>query len=129
VDILDTLKKISEGKEVSFTNAKAIKLDEKTLKSYENAQEKLNKEITENNNPYVKVVGEYLLNCLKENPEISEYILIKEKNIIKSLDAMRNEASKVRVNNCAVLTEKQGFNIVLKYYGISNKGGVSSEEK
>lgn len=82
------------------------------------AIDKIKGEMDKNNNPYIKVVGEFLLQHLNSNPEASGKVLDKEKSIIKSLDEMRKAAEKKKVGNCAVLTDKEGFEVVLKYFGI-----------
>jgi PcfK-like protein len=91
---------------------------------------KLNDEMTSNkNNPYVQVVGNFLLQKLKNNPDAAEKILEKDKSILKSLDAMRKEAEKVKVGNCAVLTDEQGFSIVLDYFEIKGRPTNKSKTK
>lgn len=80
---------------------------------------KLNGEITNsNNNPYIQVVGQFLIGHLDKNPQDAEKILTADKTIGKSLEVMQSEASKKKVGNCAVLTDQEGFGIVLKYFGI-----------
>lgn len=78
------------------------------------------------NNGYVQVVGTYLLICLRKHPEDAEKILANDKTILKSLDAMRREAEKSKMNNCAVLTNEAGFAVVSQYYNLS--GGISKLE-
>jgi PcfK-like protein len=91
---------------------------------------KLNDEMASNkNNPYVQVVGAFLLQKLKKNPDTAEKILNKDKSILKSLDAMRKEAEKVKVGNCAVLTDEQGFAIVLDYFEIKENVEVKPKPK
>lgn len=78
---------------------------------------KVRDEIDSNkNNPYVQVVGGFLLNHLNEHPEDAEAIMVEGKTVLKSLEAMRKEAEKKKVGNCAVLTDAEGFDIVLKYF-------------
>lgn len=84
----------------------------------EQAIKKLRDEMSKNNNPYAQVVGGFLLQCLDQNPEAAEKILIEGKTIMKSLDEMKKEASKKKAGNCVVLTDQEGFAAVLKYYGI-----------
>lgn len=74
------------------------------------------------NNSYVQVVGKYLLDHLKANPGSAEKIMAEGKAIAKSLDEMRKVAEKQKVGNCAVLTDAEGFAVVLKYYGIDDDG-------
>lgn len=88
----------------------------------EKAVEKLRNEMSKNNNnAYIQVVGDFLLQHLKKNPEAAEQILAEDKTIIKSLDEMKKAAEKKKVGNCAVLTDQEGFEIVLKYYGMKTK--------
>lgn len=83
------------------------------------AIEKLKAEIDGNkNNPYVQVVGEFLLQHLQDNPSNSEKIVQEGKTIGESLSEMRKVAEKKKVGNCAVLTDQEGFKVVLKYFGI-----------
>jgi PcfK-like protein len=91
---------------------------------------KLNNEMaSNNNNPYVQVVGNFLLQKLKKNPGAAEKILNKDKSILKSLEAMKKEAEKVKVGNCAVLTDEQGFAIVLNYFEIKERLTNKSKTK
>lgn len=83
------------------------------------AVEKIRSEMGENaNNGYVQVVGGFLLQILEANPESAEKILAEGKTIKGSLDEMQKEARKKQVGNCAVLTDQEGFAVVLKYFGI-----------
>ena len=84
------------------------------------AIEKLQSEMTQNKaDIYIHVVGGFLLQHLAENPQDAEKILTVDKTIGKSLDEMKREAGKKKVGSCAVLTDKEGFAIVLKYFGIT----------
>jgi hypothetical protein len=83
------------------------------------AKAKLTAEIEQSkNNPYVQVVGQFLLGYVDGNPHDAEKILVTDKSIAKSLDTMRKEAEKKKVGNCAVLTDQEGFAVVLKYFDI-----------
>ena len=86
------------------------------------AIEKLRSEMTQNNaNSYIQVVGGFLVQHLENNPQDAEKILVADKTIGKSLDKMRKAAEKKKVGNCAVLTDQDGFEVVLKYFGIDTK--------
>jgi hypothetical protein len=76
------------------------------------------------NNSYIQVVGAFLLRHLETNPQDAEKILTKGKTIGKSLDAMREEARKKQHNGVAMLTDAEGFAIVLKYFGIEGEPAV-----
>jgi hypothetical protein len=82
------------------------------------AIKKLKSEMSKNNNPYIQVVGGFMLQHLNENPERAEKILQEGKTIEKSLEEMKNAAKKKQVGGCAMLTDQEGFEIVLKYFGI-----------
>jgi len=88
---------------------------------YQEAVLKLKNEIEQNkNNPYIQVVGNFLLGHLESNHQDAEKIMTADKTIVKSLDEMRNVASKKKVGNCAVLTDQEGFAVVLQYFGIGS---------
>lgn len=92
---------------------------QEALKMVEQAMAKLQAELrVDGVHPYVSAIGNFLLDLLKDNPTVAEKILAENKTIIGSMKEMRKEAEKVKVGNCAVLTDNQGFEIVLKYYGI-----------
>jgi hypothetical protein len=82
---------------------------------------KLKSEMSSNNNPYVQAVGQFLLQHLDQNPQNAEKISCQDKTIIKSLDEMRKVAEKKKIANCAVLTDTEGFSVVLKYFGIDGQ--------
>ena len=79
---------------------------------------KINDEMEKENNPYVKVIGEYLLGLIKNDETTAEKILDNDKSIMKSLEEMRKAAEKVKVGNMAMISDEEGFSIVLKYFGI-----------
>ncbi|MBO8164683.1 MAG: hypothetical protein H0Z34_13360 [Brevibacillus sp.] len=70
------------------------------------------------NNPYIQVVGDFLLRHLETNPDDAEKIMATDKTIAGSLDAMKAEARKKQHNGVAMLTDAEGYAIVLKYFGI-----------
>jgi hypothetical protein len=77
---------------------------------------KINNEMESSTNPYIKFVGDYLLGHLEQHPEDAAKILNKDKTIGKSLEEMRKVAEKRKVGNCAVLSDAEGFAVVLKYF-------------
>ena len=68
---------------------------------------------------YVQAVGDMLLNYLADNPGAAEQIMSTGKTIAGSLSAMQAAARKKSSGNCAVLTDAEGFAIVLEYFGIT----------
>lgn len=70
------------------------------------------------NNSYVQVVGRFLIQHLNNHPHDAEKVLTEGKTIATSLDEMRKAAEKKKVGSVAVLTDAEGFAVVLKYFGI-----------
>lgn len=85
------------------------------------AIEKIKAEMNKENNPYVKVVGDFLISHLEKNPGDVEKTLATDKTILKSLEEMRKVAEKKKVGNVAVLSDAEGFGVVLKYFGIDGQ--------
>ena len=90
------------------------------------AIEKIKTEMAANaNNSYIQAVGTMLLDYNTEvTHEAAERILTEGKTISGSLAEMRKIAETKKVGNCAVLTDQEGFAIVLKYFGIELVAGV-----
>ncbi|MGM0776945.1 MAG: hypothetical protein ACQEXE_10285 [Bacillota bacterium] len=88
----------------------------------EKAIEKLKSEMEKEKSSYVQIVGQFLLNQVENNPDAAEKVLEKDKSIMKSLTAMRKAAEKQKVGNMAVLSDEEGFAVVLEYFGIKGKG-------
>lgn len=85
----------------------------------EDAIAKIKSEMAENkNSAYVKVIGDFLLQHLEMHPVVSEKILTEGKTIKGSIGEMRKAAERNKVDNCAVLTDAEGFAVVLKYFGV-----------
>ncbi|PWV97463.1 hypothetical protein DFQ01_121107 [Paenibacillus cellulosilyticus] len=90
------------------------------------ALDKLRAEMTAaKNNQYVQVIGQFLLGYLEEHSDSADKLAAADKTIAKSLDAMKAEAKKKQSNGMAMLTDAEGFAIVLSYYGI--KGSVTTQ--
>ncbi|MCA4756305.1 Cas9 inhibitor AcrIIA9 family protein [Mycolicibacterium fortuitum] len=88
----------------------------------EQAVKKLQDEITGNqSNLYIQVIGNFLIRHVQANPECAEKIVDKGKSIVKSLEAMKNEAQKKQSNGMAMLTDAEGYAIVLNYFGIDGQ--------
>lgn len=85
------------------------------------AIEKLQSEMAANTtNSYIQVVGVFLIEHLAKNPQDAEKILSTDKTIDKSLEEMRKQAEKKQVKRSAMFTPQEGFDIVMKYFGINN---------
>lgn len=96
------------------------------------AIKKIKAEIDSNkNNSYIQVVGEFLLQHLQDNPTNAEKVVQVGKTIGQSLNEMKKAAEKKKVGNCAVLSEQEGFKVVLEYFGIDaavSEVGVKPQE-
>lgn len=85
---------------------------------YEQAVEKVMSEMTSNEkHPYVQAIGNYLVKHLGDKPEHAEEILVEGKTVLKSLDAMRRVAQKQAYQGMAMLSDEEGFAVVLAYFG------------
>jgi len=85
----------------------------------EKAIEKLKAEIDGNkSNPNIQVIGEFLLEQLDSNDKISEKLIIEGKTIKGSIDEMKKVAKTKAVGGCGMLTDQEGFGIVLNYFDI-----------
>jgi hypothetical protein len=101
----------------------------------EKAIEKLEIEMKQfEKNRSIQRIGEFLLQQLSQNPEIEEKILNTEKTILKSLNEMEKEAketieeSKRHGAVGVTLTDEEGFEIILKYFGIDGTIASTKQE-
>lgn len=95
---------------------------------HEKAISKLNEEIKqEKDNLYVQVVGEFLIKFIKENINLGEKFMAKDKTIGKSLDAMKKVAEKKKTGNFAMLTPEEGYRAVLNYFDIKTEKVIKTE--
>ncbi|MFJ2044547.1 hypothetical protein ACIOBL_13120 [Paenibacillus taichungensis] len=69
-------------------------------------------------NAYIKLIGDFLIKHIQANPGSAEQVMAADKTIAKSLVAMQAEAKKKAVGGMAMLTDKEGFSIVLNYFGL-----------
>ena len=84
------------------------------------AIEKLKAEVNSSNDPCIQVIGEFLLQHLQNDSSNAEKIMQEGKTIGNSFEEMRKVAVKKKIGNRAVLTDQEGFAIVLKYFGIES---------
>ncbi|WP_083677284.1 Cas9 inhibitor AcrIIA9 family protein [Paenibacillus amylolyticus] len=69
-------------------------------------------------NAYIKLIGDFLIKHIQANPGSAEQVMAADKTIAKSLLAMQAEAKKKAVGGMAMLTDEEGFAIVLNYFGL-----------
>ena len=72
----------------------------------------------EKRNHAIAVIGEYLINLVTRHPQVAENLADSKNTLAGAYEAMRTEARKKMYNNCAVLTDEEGFEIVCEYFGI-----------
>lgn len=84
---------------------------------YDLARKKLIDEIG-NDNGYKQIIGEYLLLQLEANPSAVGQIVKEGKTIKGAMEAIKAEARKRQKDGCAVLTDDEGFAVVLEYFDI-----------
>lgn len=97
--------------------------------SLQQALEKIQSEMTDANHAHITVIGEFLLNHLNAYPDVAEKIVAEDKSIAGSIQAMANAAKEKAVNGMAMLTEQEGYGIVLNYFDIEGEPVVSSPTK
>lgn len=91
------------------------------------ALEKLDNEIEKEKNTVIQVIGNFMVQHITDYPEEAELILAEGKSLKGAYEAMRKAAEKVKVGNCAVLSDDEGFRIVKEYFGIGNEPVLSKE--
>ncbi len=92
---------------------------------FDKAIEKIRDEmVAKTSDNYIQAVGDMLLHHLTANPAAADKIMANGKTIAGSLSAMQAAARKKASGNCAVLTDAEGFAVVLEYFGI--KGAAST---
>lgn len=83
----------------------------------EKAIEKLQKEIDSNKkNQYIGIIGKFLIGHINEKESFAEHVLKDGKTINGSIEAMKSEAKKKAKNGMAMLSDEEGFAIVVKYF-------------
>lgn len=88
---------------------------------------KLNAEIEANKkHPYIQIIGQFLISHINANPNDAIRLMAADKSIEKSLKAMESEARKKQHKGMAILTDAEGFAIVLKYFEIGTQAASSN---
>ena len=81
-------------------------------------------------NAYIKLIGDFLIKYLQANPGGADQVLSADKTIVKSLGAMQAEArKKAGANGMAMLTDDEGYAVVLKYFGLEAVSPPPVEQK
>lgn len=91
---------------------------------------KLEEETEQNKeNAYVTFIAEYLVDYIKNKPSLANNILAEGKHILGSLDYMKTKAKEISKDGMAMFSPKEGFEIVLDYYGINEIAEVKTNNK
>lgn len=95
----------------------------------EKAIEKLQQEMAASKEPYVKFIGQYMLDHIKGRPADAAAIMQEGKTIAGSLAFMREKAKKKAAGGYAMFTPDEGFEIIMEYYGLGEKTKPILESK
>jgi hypothetical protein len=97
---------------------------------FEKAKEKLKAEMeSKKNNGYVQCIGQFLLEYLDSSRGSAEAILTEGKTIEGSYKAMEVEArNKPRAGNMVMITPDEGYEIIIKYFGIDKPGAAEPKK-
>ena len=87
------------------------------------AVSKLKTEMEGSKNPYVKVIGDLLLQVIATNPAAAEKIKSEGKTILGGLKAVEAYAKKNQHDGMGMVADSEAYDIVLKYFGIAGKLG------
>lgn len=86
---------------------------------------KIKDEMTKNQSDhFIQEVGKFLLQHLESNPAAAERILNTDKTIAKSFNELEKTARQRKGNkNYAHIPPQEGFEIILKFFGIDAGAG------
>lgn len=86
----------------------------------ENAIKKLKDEMNKNKDNFgIQAIGNFLISYIEKNPEASKKIM-DNKTIAEGFNEIRKVAFKRKFKNYAFISDQEGFQIVLKYFGIDD---------
>jgi len=84
----------------------------------EEAIEKINDELKSNIGPVVNRIGVFLKNHVERYPDDAAKVLAVDKTLKGAFGAMKDEAKKSQVGGCGVMTDEEGYALVLRYFEI-----------
>lgn len=89
---------------------------------FDKAIDKIRDEMAANaDSSYIQYVGGFLTDHLQRHPEDATAILAEGKTIDGSMKEMEKYARDHKSGNCAVVSDQDGFRIVMEYFGIGEK--------
>jgi len=87
----------------------------------EKAIAKLEEEIKESKEPYIKFIGQYMIDHIKGTPADAAAIMQEGKTVDGSLAFMKDKAKAKATGGCAMFTPDEGFAIIMEYYGLQGE--------
>ena len=95
----------------------------------EKAIAKLEEEIKESKEPYIKFIGQYMIDHIKGTPADAAAIMQEGKTVDGSLAFMKDKAKAKATGGCAMFTPDEGFAIIMEYYGLNETDVPAPMEK
>lgn len=95
----------------------------------EQAIAKIEAEIKESKEPYVKFIGQYMIDHIKGTPTDAAAIMKNGKTVTGSLAFMKEKARKNATGGCAMFTPDEGFAIIMEYYGLQGDAIVTKSQE
>ena len=66
--------------------------------------------------PYIQIIGTYLLGYLEQHEDFASNILKDGRTVKESISAVRDVASKHKVDGVGVVSDEEGFKIIIDYF-------------
>jgi hypothetical protein len=100
-----------------------IWLGKKVLSMSAEAIQRIRNEMdSEKNNPNIRVIGEFMIQYVGQNPGAADKVCTNGKFLTGAYKAIEDYAKKKpRNGNCVAVAPDEGFEQVLKYFGIDHK--------
>lgn len=77
---------------------------------------KLTEEAKQEKHPYVKIIVDFLVDHINNNPDFGKYILRQDRTVVGSLEYVKGFAKEQQLNGVAVMADDVVFAHVLKYF-------------
>ena len=90
---------------------------------------KIEAEIKESKEHYVVMVGQCMIDHIKNNPADAAAIMVEGKTIAGSLAFMKEKARNNAADRFAMFTPDEGISIIMEYYGLGAKAQTIMEPK
>jgi len=87
----------------------------------EQAIAKIEAEMEASKEPYIKFIGQYMIDHIKGTPTDAAAIMQEGKTVAGSLAFMKAKAKTKATGGYAVFTPDEGFAIIMEYYGLQGE--------